>query len=259
MENGEAAYSCLTDAACAFVEEVCRTAEAHPEAVEPFRGDIAGINGIFSRAGLKLFPTVERTTLVASGCGRYFLKILHALTFKERMKNLVLNRAEAIHRLSEKLRAGGVNAPEVEAWGTFYKNNRRFFVMQKVSGESLYDVAVRKGRREPVETYLRVMDELIKLHALGYLMGDAHPSHVFITEGRVTGIIDIDGMRRNHPFGLRGIARDLAGLNHPGLLLDEAGRAAIFGYYVGRSGIRAGGRFYEYFKTCTESRWKRQA
>jgi len=269
IENDIAACFYKTDAVRAFVEEVCRTAKAHPEAIQPFNGESPGTSEIFSSAGLTLLSTVEHTTLVASGCGRYFFKILHALTLKARIKNLVTDKAKSLCRLSEKLRAGGIGVPEVEAWGTLYNGRRRFFVMSRVAGESLYDVSVRKGRRVPVEIYRRVMDEVLKLHAMGYLMGDAHPSHVFIFEGRVSGIIDIDGIRRNlpvmpglQPLSLRGIARDLAGLNHPGLLLDEAQRAAILQYYIRRCDPRvrkAHEKLRKYFKTYSERRWKAQA
>lgn len=250
------------DPVCAFVEEVCRAAKAHPEAFEPFRGDNPRVADIFLQAGLTLIPTVERTTLVASVCGRYFLKILHALTLKERIKTLAVNRAESLRRLSEKLRTGGICVPVVEAWGTFNTHRRRFFVMRRVAGLDLYEISVVQGQKIDVEIFRRVMDEVLKLHAMGYLMGDAHPAHVFIDDGRVSGIIDIDAMRRNFPPGLRGIARDLAGLNYPELLLDGSERAAILDYYISHSGMRRVKREHErlreYFKTYSEQRWKAQ-
>ena len=128
--------------------------------------------------------------------------------------------------------------------------------MERVEGESLYDLLIREKKQLPMQTYLKVIEDIAKLHNLGYWLGDAHLSHIFIKDTEVSGFIDIDSIRKNRPYMLRHIAKDIAGVNHPKLPITKKEKNKLLNYYMQISEIKNENRFRQLVKYYTERRWK---
>jgi len=211
---------------------------------------------ILSQKGLQLYPTVRKTTLIYDPATESYLKILHPLNLKNKLLNRFRDRGGEICRIAERLIYEGINVTDVIAYGHFKKGKLPFFVVRKAQGESLYDILIRGKRGLDMDTYMTVIAEVAHLHRLGYWLGDAHLSHIFIKESQVSGIIDIDSVRRNRRFSLRNCAKDIAGLNHPELPLTKDEKKDILYHYVKAAGIREEKKFMRLLKHYTERRWK---
>lgn len=211
---------------------------------------------IFSIEGFYLYPTVKKTTLFYDHTTDCFFKILHPLTVKNKILSIFTNKARSVYNLSEKLLSNGVNVPEILAYGVFKKGRRAFFIMKRVEGNSLHYILIKKKETLPHEVYRKVIDEIIKLHTMGYWFRDLRLSHVFIKNSEISGLIDIDSIRKNRPFRISNLAKDLAGLNHPDLPLTKSEKMDIFDYYMSKVNMKKRPQFLPLVKLYTERRWK---
>jgi hypothetical protein len=134
--------------------------------------------------------------------------------------------------------------------------SRLFFVMKRLEGKSLYDILLREKKTIPKEMYLKIVDKVAEVHSLGHWLGDAHLSHIFVNDSGVSGFIDIDSIKKNRPFRLKNLAKDLAGLNHPELPVTEDEKMKLLNYYMNRVDIRKREIFLRLLKHYTERRWK---
>lgn len=248
-----------TGPSCATMLTMSEIIEQHPVLAEFRRDGGRECEAILSRHGFLLYPTVPTTTLFYDAKTDTFCKILLPRGLKGRLRFMVTDRARAVWRLSEDLAACGIKAAEVTAYATIKRGGMPFFISRRLAGESLYDLAVRKGSRPDIALCVRVIDQVVRLHRLGYWLGDAHLSHIFVEGAEVTGFIDIDGIRRNRPFRLKNLAKDLAGLNHPGLSLEAGERDALVDRYLKSMAIRDRTTFQRLVVRYTERRWKRSA
>jgi tRNA A-37 threonylcarbamoyl transferase component Bud32 len=240
------------------VSRLCALIKDYPFILKPVRGIDDGVKKACSERGFLLYSTVRKTTLLYDRESDCFLKILHPLNLKARVSFLFTNRAENIYRLSERLIAEGLKIAKVIAYGTLKRSRMPFYAMRRVDGRSLYDLLIRE--RKPLKTDLckKVMDEVARLHALGYWFSDAHLSHIFINDEGVSGLIDVDSIRKNSPFNIRNIAKDLAGLNYPGLPLTEDEKMALVNHYMSRLNIIVDKeRFLKLLTSYTERRWRK--
>ncbi len=228
----------------------------NPVILEPVRSLNDDIKGIFSSEGFSLYPTVEKTTLFFDPSTDSFFKVIHPLNFKNRMIFLCSHRAATIYQRSEQLRSAGVLVQRVRAYGYLKDGKRPFFVIEKARGESIYDLIIRGGKTIPLEVYRNVLDEVSKLHLLGYWFGDAHLSHIFLYNEEVSGFIDLDGIRKNCPSLQKNFAKDIAGLNHPGLPLSKVEKNSLIHYYFDAMSINDRNRFLQLVNKYTERRWK---
>jgi tRNA A-37 threonylcarbamoyl transferase component Bud32 len=171
-------------------------------------------------------------------------------------ESLIIDRARQIHALSEWLLARDVRVPRVRAFGTIREGRKPFYAVERARGRSLYDLVIREGRAIPAALCRKVVDAVAGLHRLGYWLGDAHLSHVFVHEGEVSAFIDIDGMRRSGPPHLGNLARDLAGLNHPGLSLGRGDKESLLRHYAGRMHLKDARAFQRMVEHHSARRWK---
>jgi tRNA A-37 threonylcarbamoyl transferase component Bud32 len=256
IKNDAACFHYYDDEALKVsLERVCRLVSGHPSVLEPVQDMSEHLKETLASEGFMLYGTVKKTTLFYDPKTDCFFKILHPLHLKEKVLFRFINRAAAIYSLMEYLYARGVRVQRVNAYGMFKTGRRPFFVVRKAEGESLYDLLIRQQKRLAMAEYEKVMDVTAKLHALGYWFGDAHLSHIFITEKGVSGIIDIDSIRRNRPFKVKNPAKDLAGLNHPELPLSEDEKRSLMTYYVRLTGTHNEKKFLQLIKYYTERRW----
>ena len=228
-----------------------------PCALLPIKGSDAVAESVFSSRGFHLYPTVLKTTLFYDPASDCFLKILHPLPLKlrDRAHCLITDRARHIYSLSEWLRHRGVKVPRVRAFGKIREGRKPFYAIDRVQGRSLYDILIREQREIPSELYRKVMDEVAGLHGLGYWFGDAHLSHIFVHDGEISGFIDIDSVRRNRPFRLSHLAKDIAGLNHPGLPVGRGDKESLLRRYAGKMNLQDERAFRYMVKDYSEKRW----
>jgi hypothetical protein len=212
----------------------------------------------FSSRGFELYPTGRRTTVFHDPESDCFLKILHPRPRGVRAwaGSLLTDRAREIHALSEWLVERDVPVPRVRAFGTIRQGWKPFYAVERARGQSLYDLAIRERRAIPATLYRTVVDAVARLHELGHWLGDAHLSHIFVHEGQVSAFIDIDGMRRNGVPRLTNLAKDLAGLNHPGLALEKVDRASLLGHYAGRMNLGDTRAFARLVRRHSRRRWR---
>jgi hypothetical protein len=239
-----------------FIAKLSDLIKNNPGTLEPFEDLSEDVKALLSQTGLQLYPTVKKTTLIYDPVTDCYLKILHPLNIKSRLLFLLMDRAGAVCNISECLLSEGIKSADIIAYGHFKKGRLPFFVVRKVAGESLYDILIRGRRSIGMEIYLNVIAEVAKVHRLGYWLGDAHLSHIFIKDAYVSGIIDIDSVRRNRLFHLKHYAKDIAGLNHPELPLTKDEKRAILYHYLKAAGIRNEKKFIRLIKRYTERRWK---
>ncbi len=230
-----------------------------PVALLPVKGSDAAAQAAFSSRGFQLYPTVLKTTLFYDPATDCFLKILHPLKLREKARCLMTDRAGHIYALSEWLRERGVKVSRVRAFGRIRLGSKPFFAVDRVEGQSLYDILIRERREIPLELHRKVMDELAGLHGLGYWLGDAHLSHIFVRDGEISGLIDIDGIGRNRPFRLENLARDIAGLNHPGLSIGSGTKESLLRRYVEKMNLKDEKAFRYMVKHYSERRWNASA
>jgi len=247
------------------MSKFCDVLKGCPLCLEPFRNINEEVKEEFSKEGFRLYATVKATTLVYDPETDCFLKILHPMTIKSRVLFYLTDRARSIYNISEHLLSQGTKVQPVAAYGFIKKGRRPFFAIKKVAGESLYDILIRGGKTPGMETYRNAISEVARIHGLGYWLGDAHLSHIFIKGTEVSGLIDIDGIRKNRPFMLKNLAKDIAGLNHPELPLTKDEKMSLLDHYLDAVEIskktprRLRGvkkKFIQLIKHYTERRWK---
>ncbi|GAB4536376.1 MAG: hypothetical protein Fur0020_04320 [Thermodesulfovibrionia bacterium] len=231
----------------------CDLIRGYPQILKPIRGMDDEVERVSSENGFKLYPTVKKTTLLNNG--NFFFKILHPITIKDRLRFLLTNRAEGIFKLSEVLRKHGISIVEVVAYGTLRIGRKPLYVMNKVTGRSLYDALIKDRETVGFNVLEAVIDEVARMHKLGYWFGDAHLSHIFIDESGVTGLIDIDGIRRNDSFNIKRMARDIAGLNHTSIPITSDEKVQLLGRYMDRLGIKERDWFLRLIKIYIKKRW----
>lgn len=229
---------------------------ASPDALLPVRGADDVLASLFSSHGFQLYPTVRSTTLCYDPAADCFLKILHPLRWRRTVRYRVTDRARQIHALAEWLIGRGVPVSRVRAFGRIGHARKPFFAVDRVEGQSLYDILVRAQRAIPAALGRTVIERVAAVHRLGFLLGDAHLSHIFVHDGEVSGFIDIDAIRRNRPFGTHNLARDIAGLNHPGVALAEREKAALLAHYMRRMSLRDKQGFQRLVRDYSAERWK---
>jgi hypothetical protein len=247
---------CCTEELLPVLEKLCEIIRRSPVCLKPFRGINDERKKLFAGGGFQLYPTVKKTTLIYDPVMECFIKILHPLNIKNKIYFLFTDRAKAIYNISEYLFSREIKVQRVIAYGSFNYGLQPFFAVKKAEGESLYDIFIKDRRNISMSEYQRVIDEVAKLHRLDYWLGDAHLSHIFIKDGEVSGLIDIEGAKKNKPFRLKNPAKDIAGLNHPGLPLTKQEKNNLLNYYLQISGINNGARFRQLVKYYTERRWK---
>lgn len=241
-----------------YVEKFIDTVRRYPFILEAVRGKSEETERIFSSAGFILYSTVKKTTLLYNGEVDCFFKILQPVNFKSRIFFTFFNRAQQIYNLSEFLIDRGISVPRIEAFGTFRSLNRPFFIMKRIEGKSLYDHLVKERNLLEMPVYMKVIEKMMWLHRLGFWMGDAHLSHVFIKDDEVKGFIDIDSIRENRPYKLKNLAKDLAGLNNPKLPLTGEDKRKLLSHYMNSMHIIKKEKFQRLVKYCTERRWKKR-
>jgi hypothetical protein len=238
------------------ISRFCDIVRDNPSVIRPVKDYDESVHAILFSEGLELYPTVKTTTLFYDPGTDCFFKTIHPLSLKHKVLYYCLNKAEALFNLSEEMRVRGVKTQSVAAFG-FLKNGRRpFYASPRVEGESLFDVLVKKKQTVTMDEYRKAVDEVIKLHNTGYWLGDAHLAHVFMNNGKVSGLIDIDSIRKNRPRLLKNIAKDLAGLNHPELPLSDEEKRSLLHYYMEKAGIEGNKKFPELIEYYTKRRWK---
>jgi tRNA A-37 threonylcarbamoyl transferase component Bud32 len=227
-------------------------------ALLPVKGSDAVAASAFSSRGFHLYPTGSKTTVFHDPASDCFFKILHPapLSLRGRVRSLLADRPRQIHALSERLIHQGIQVPRVRAFGTLREGRKPFYAIERARGQSLYDLLIRERRGASADLCRKVIDAVASLHALGYWLGDAHLSHIFVHGGDVSGFIDIDSVRRNRPFRLSNLAKDMAGLNHPGLSMGRDDKASLLRRYLERMKLKEDKAFERLVEQYSEKRWR---
>jgi tRNA A-37 threonylcarbamoyl transferase component Bud32 len=254
VENEVASFY-YSDAVFSSITKLCLLVKNYPFIIKPVRNDDEEIAEIYLRERFYFYPTQKKTTLFYDQYSDCFFKILHPANFKNRFLFFLINPAKSIYNLSKYLLSKDIKVSMVMAYGEFKKFRKPFFVMKRIAGKSLHKILIREKKTLTMEIYLKALDEIIKLHSLGYWFGDAHLSHIFLRDSEVSGFIDIDSIRRNRLFSLKNHAKDLAGLNHPELPLTKEERRELLDYYIKKSGIKDRERFLKLVHFYSDRRW----
>ncbi|MBI5055809.1 MAG: hypothetical protein HZB61_04245 [Nitrospirae bacterium] len=255
INNDAASFHCSEDILTSLAR-FCEIIKRYPVSLEPYRGMNEKARAAFQEGGFQLYSTVKKTTLVYDPSGDCFIKVLHPMNIKDKLSFLFIDKARAIYNISEQLLTKGVKAMKVTAYGSLKKGKQPFFAVKKAEGESLYEIMIRGKMTLDTQTLKNVLDEVAGLHRLGYWFGDAHLSHIFIKGPGVSALIDIDGIRRNRPYMLKRLAKDIAGLNHPELPLTKDEKESLLDYYLNTLTIKDKVKFTRLLKYYTERRWK---
>lgn len=210
---------------------------------------------LWQRDGFFLFPTVEKTTLLFDSRTDHFIKILHPLRAKDRVLSMGINKSRQVCIVSKTLRSKGVKVPEVTVYGKLVNSRSSFYMMNRITGSSLHKALLNEKRELSFDIYRKVIEHVAEVHRLRYWFGDLRISHVFIENGTVSGFVDIDSIRKNLPYRLRNVAKDLAGLNRPELPLSRDEKMELFRHYAEWSGIRQKEELLSLVKYYTERRW----
>jgi hypothetical protein len=206
--------------------------------------------------GYLLLPTVKKTTLFYDTHADYFIKILQPIGIKRKVISLFVNRARLIYNLSEYLLANGIKVPGVLAYGMIKKGRKSFLVMDRIKGKSLYTILnIEKGSLRQ-EDYLKVIDKLADLHKLSYWFGDMRIAHIFMNRSDISGFVDIDSIRRNIPYRLKNLAKDLAGLNSPDQQLTYDEKMRLLKHYMTRVQIEDDKNLLHLIRHYSKIRWK---
>jgi hypothetical protein len=221
-------------------------------------GSGAAMEAAFSARGFRLYPTWPQTTVFYDSASDCFFKILHRRprTLRGRAHSLITDRARQIHALSTWLVDRGVPIPRVRAFGTVRESRRPLYAIARAHGRSLYDLLVRERGAIPSPLARKVVDAVAGLHGLGYWLGDAHLSHVFVHQGEVSGFIDIDSIRPNRPPSLANLARDLGRLNHPALPLQGGDGDSLLQRYAARTRLHDVKAFERLVEGYSSRRWR---
>lgn len=246
----------LAEEMAASVNNLCHLIRDQPFILEPFRGINEEAKKVFSSEGFQLYSTYAKTTLVYDENTNCFFKIIHPMTLKNRLFWLFRNRARSVYELSGHLLSRNIIVPRVTAYGRFKRGHKPFFAMKKIEGTSLYEI-IKKKESIPFNAYLKIIDEVLKLHSIGYWWGDAHPAHIIIQGGEVSGMLDFEDIRRNRPFRVKNLVKDLAGLNHPELPLTKDEKLVLFSYYADKFSVRNRQKFFQLMRYYTDRRWKK--
>ncbi len=255
LDNDVASFRCapsLVDS----ITRLCMIVRENPFILEPVRGMDERAARVLSGDGFLLYPTVRKTTLLYDVRTDTFFKILHHDGVKNRLRSLFSDRAKVVYHLSAELISKGIKVPVVLGYGRLKRGRKSIFVMQRLEGESLYDILIKQGGEVSEEGMFEVIEGIAGLHTAGYWLRDAHPSHIFMDESGLSGFIDIDGIRRNTPLRLKRLAKDLVWLNHPALPLDEKEKSALLEHYVERMGIRGREKLIRLVTVYSGQRWK---
>jgi tRNA A-37 threonylcarbamoyl transferase component Bud32 len=210
---------------------------------------------IYYEDGFFLIPTVHKTSLLYFVDFDCFVKVIHPLSLKDKILTYLIDRGHQIYNLSKKLNLINLKVPIVSAYGYIKNGKKVLYVMNRIEGESLYPV-MTGNESVSLYIYYNVIDELIKLHKNGYWFGDFRLSHVFINEGKVSGFVDIDSVKKNFPFKISNLAKDIAGFNHPKLPLSYTEKTNIFSYYIEKMDIKKKKKFFKLLEHYTKRRWK---
>lgn len=236
-------------------ERLCGLLSRQPDLLRAEKGMEGDRQEQLQKYGFKLYSTVRNTTLFYDAADDCFYKILHPLTMKRRTVALFTDRTEKIYRTWRILVAQGIKMPEILCYGTIRQGRLPFFAVRRVQGRSLYDLLVREQEKLRSAIYYQAIDEIAKVHAAGYWLGDAHLSHIFVDGEEITGFIDIDSFRRNRVFRHRHFAKDLAGMNHPRLPMEDAEKRLLLDYYMDKTGIIKPAAFCDLVCHYTRRRW----
>lgn len=247
-DPGEAVHDSIT--------RLCDLIRTEPVIIRPVRGINDDIKTLFEKKGFHFYSTVKKTTLFYDPATDSFFKILHPLKLKNKLSFLFMYKSRAIYNLSELLCAQGIKIQQITAYGLLKKGRLPFYLMKKAEGKSLYDTLIRERKSLPLNVYQEALNEMAKLHSAGYWFGDAHLSHIFIKGSTVSGIIDIDSIKRNRPYMVKNLAKDIAGLNHPELPLDSDEKKLLINHYLDAVKLKNRKKFHQMIKHYTERRWK---
>lgn len=254
-DGSEAMYSSLL--------KITELIKEHPAVLDAVRGANEKMRGLFAEAGFQLYPTVKKTTLFYGPEANCFFKVIHPLNLKNRMLHSFTNKAKSVFTTSEYLISRGIKLQKVTAYGTIKKAGLPFFAVRKAEGESLHEKVIKRKQDVSLDIYMNILDETAKLHKLGYWFSDANLSHFFTDDAGITGIIDIDSIRKNRPFMVKNLAKDLAGFNHPGLPLSSDKKKELYDHY--RKAMSAGSdrvqlderKLLQLVRHYTARRWKK--
>ena len=245
-----------TDHVLPTVQTLLHLIEQNPQILRPVKDMDEGARDLLVTEGFRLYPTVKNTTLIYDDNCKCFIKVLHPLTFRKYISFLLIDRARQIYQVADHLFSRGVKMPQIVAYGKMRIKSLPFFVMEEVQGNSLYEILLKKRKTLNMDTYSKVMEQVADLHRSGYWFGDAHLSHIFVKDDEVSGFIDIDGIRRNRFFRLKNLAKDIAGLDHPNLSLNDESRKGLLYHYLGLMDIQKRDKFNRMVKHYAERRWK---
>jgi hypothetical protein len=254
--SNDVASAYCDEAVIPSVKNLCALIKEYPILLRPFRRMNEEARDILSTAGFQLYPTVKKTTLFYEQATDSFFKIIHPLTIKHRIFSFFTNKAVAIYRLSLDLRTQRINVPEVRAYGIFKKSRKPFWVMKRIQGRSLLDILRNEKRHIGTALYLNAMEEVARFHNAGYWFGDAQLAHIFIHDEKFSGFIDIDSIRKNRPFMLKNLAKDIAGMNHPAILFSGDEKTVVIERYMDLMQIKNNKAFLKMIAFYTKRRWK---
>lgn len=238
------------------IAKLCSLIRNDHSVLEPFHDMNESIQKVFAKEGFQLYSTVKKTTLFYDPSTECYFKILHPLNLKTRFSFLMKDTVRSIYDRLENLRTNGIKTVKVIAYGSIKRGSKLLFVLERAEGASLYDTLIREKKEVTMSEYMKVIDQVAKLHAMGFWLADSHLSHFFIKDNEVSGIIDIEGIRKNMPFMLKNLAKDLAGLNHPELPLDKDKKMALLEHYLKTNEVKNASRFLNLIKHYSERRWK---
>lgn len=258
IENDMASFYCDSEPVISSVSRFCLLIRKHPSILQPFRGIDKGIEAIFASEGFQLYPTYKKTTVFNDPSSNCFFKIIHLMTFKTRIQFLLMNKSRNIYDLSEYLYSKGMKIQRITAYGLFKKGRQAFYATKKAEGETLFNILIRDKKLMKMTDYQNIIGEIAKLHNTGHWLGDARLDHIFIKDGKVSGLVDIDSIRKNRPYMIKNFAKDIAGLNQPGLSLTNDEKLSLLVYYLDRTGTKNKNKFLQLIKKYTERRWKGQ-
>lgn len=236
--------------------KLCNLIRNDHSILEPFHDINENVRKVFAKEGFQLYSTVKKTTLFYDPSTDCYFKILHPLNLKTRFLFLMKDRVKSTYDTLENLRTNGIKTVKVIAYGSIKRGSKPLFVVKRAEGASLYDTLIREKKEVSMSEYMKVIDQVAKLHAMGFWLADSHLSHFFIKDNEVSGIIDIEGIRKNMPFMLKNLAKDLAGLNHPELPLDKDKKMALLEHYLKTNEVKNASRFLNLIKHYSERRWK---
>lgn len=229
----------------------------YPIVLKPIDGRTDTIKSIFSSNNYEFYPTKKKTTVFYDRESNIFIKILHPLKFKEKLKSKFINPSKKIYLLSEYLNKAGIKIPKILAYGRIKKGDLPFFLMKRIEGFQLKTFLIREKKKLAKNVYFDIIKNIADLHKIGYWFRDLHLAQIYVNESKFTGFIDIDSIRKNFIFKIRHQAKDIAGLNHPELDITKKEKEELLKYYMDLMGIDCRNKFISYVKKYSELRWRK--